>query len=892
MSYFTRIRNVFRQTKVHREIEEELADHIDYGVKAGRSRAEIERALGGLLHQRETTTDVKLAVWLDSLKSDALFGVRQLRSRPTATAAAVLSLALAIGSITAAFRLIDAVLLRPLPVASPLSLYTLAFSYVDSATGKTEENDGFSYPLFREFRRAAGDDADLMVVSGSGRVDVTYGSDDEMERAYRQQVSGTHFGILGLQPALGRLLTQADDVTPGGHPIAVLSYDYWNRRFGRDPKVIGRTFRFGTVVYEIIGVVQRGYTGTEPGSMTDFFIPAMQNAKAINEAGWSWMRIWMRPKAGANLEQLRQRLQAAMSAHRRERLKEWPADAEQKRKDEFVNTPLVVNPAAAGTSFTQRQYRQSLYILAFVVLLVLLIACANVANLLTAQAAARAKEMALRVSIGAGRGRLVQLMLVESLILAIVATVAGGLFSWWAAPVVVGMINPPDNPLRLVMPADWRVLGFSAAVALGVTVLFGLAPALRASAVKPTNALKGGDDPHSRRRLMNALVAVQVAFCFIVHFGAGLFVGTFERLSTQPTGFSSDRVLLLEADVKGSVKRPQVNWEEITSRIRETPGVEAVGYAGWALMSGNGWSSDVRFQGKLPSDSITPYFLGVSKNWLEAMRIGLIDGRDFLSGERPARLNEQKEPVDGPAIVNEAFAKKYFDGQNPVGKSFETLDRDNKPLRNVIVGYTKDARYRNMREPLRPTVYVPFDNRSDGTFVVRANSDAGMLSLALPLRKLVSSTRPEFRVSNVRTQAELVRNQTIRERLLATVSFFFAVVALVLAAVGLYGVMHYAVLQRRREIGIRMALGARAGHVARQVSADVFLMLIVGSGVGLIAGLASERYIQTLLYGVKGTDLAVLATPLITLVTATLLAALPPVMSATRTDPVTALRSE
>jgi predicted permease len=892
MSLLSRIRNVFRKDKLQREIDEELADHLDSAIADGRKREEAELALGNRLRHRESSTDIKLAAWLDSLRADTVFGLRQLRRRPTVTAAAIISLALAIGAVTSAFRLIDATLLRPLPVADPHSLFVLGYSYVDDS-GKSEDADSFSYPLFREFRDAVKDKADVMVVDYASRLDITYASDNEMEKAYRQSVSGNHFGVFGLQPALGRLLTAADDQKPGAHPVAVLSYDYWTRRFGRDPKAVGRTFREGTHLYEIIGVVQEGYTGTETGTMTDFFIPAMQNTEAINEAGWQWMRIWVRPKPGVTLAQIQQPLQASMIAHRRERTKSWPADTPKQRLEGFLNTTVMLNSAAAGVSGTQKNYRQPLLILGVVVLLVLLIACANVANLLTAQAAAREKEMALRVSIGAGRARLVQMMLVECLLLALAATAIGALFAWWSAPMVVGMINPRDNPLRLSLPADWRVLGFAAAVAFCVTILFGLAPALRASGIKPMSALKGGDDPHSRRRLMNALVAAQVAFCVIVHFVAGLFVATFERLSTQPTGFATERILLLQTNVRGegnAARRPQNVWAEIADRIRNSPGVEAASFATWPLMGGSSWSSDVRFPNRQP-DTVAPYFLGVSPGWLNAMGIQLLTGRDFRPGELPSRIDERKKPIEGPAIVNEAFAKKYFDGQNPVNGFFEKSGGDKLHVRNRIVGYVRDARYRNMREAIRPTVYVPFEERSSGTFIVRTTA-ADPTSIARPLRQLVSDGRPEFLVSNVRTQSELVRNQTIRERLLATLSVFFAIVALVLAAVGLYGVLNYAVLQRRREIGIRMALGARTSHVARHISADVFLMLILGSGIGLAAGLASERFVASLLFEVKGTDVRLLATPLLTLFAAAFLAALPPIIAATRTDPSTALRSE
>jgi len=501
--------------------------------------------------------------------------------------------------------------------------------------------------------------------------------------------------------------------------------------------------------------------------------------------------------------------------------------------------------------------------------------------------------MALRVSIGAGRLRLVQLVLAESTIIAFAATLAGGLIAWWAAPFVVGMINPPDTPARLDLPADWRVLGFAAALALLVTVLFGLAPALRASAVRPSSALKGGEDPHSRGRLMHALVAMQVAFCLLVHFVAGLFVSSFERLTDQPTGFNSDRVLVVDIGAKGS--QPHAHWDQVLERLRSTVGVESAGLARWALLSGSGWNQDVWANGQGPAQGVpNPYFHAISPGWMDTMKIAFLDGRDFRAGEKYPDV----------AIVNESFARRYFSGENPVGKSFEKMMGRAKRTRVTIVGYVRDARYSDMREPIRPTVYVPFvrvmeeggsgsiEAPARGTFVVRTANNVDPLSVASMLRAAIHETRPELRVSSMRLQAEIVRMHTLRERLLAVLSFFFAGVAMVLAGVGLYGVLDYAVIQRRKEIGIRLALGANASHIATRLTSEIALMVSLGAAAGLTLGLVSERYITKLLYHVKGTDVMILLTPIATVLTVALLAGLPPIWRAIRIDPVSTMRSE
>jgi predicted permease len=587
---------------------------------------------------------------------------------------------------------------------------------------------------------------------------------------------------------------------------------------------------------------------------------------------------------GTSVESIRARLDAISRAFERERAKGFTGMTKESI-DKFLAQTLLLEPAAAGASGLQSDYRRSLVALAVLVALVLLIACANVANLMTAQAAARAREMALRVSIGAGRWRLVQLVLVESALLASLAAAIGGLFAWWSAPFVVGRINPPDNPAHLSLPADWRVLGFGLALTALVMFLFGLAPALRASAVRPANTLKGGEDPHSRRRLMNVMIAVQVAFCFLVLFVAGLFAASFERLSDRPTGFSAARVLAL--DTVAQHAQPPVFWDQAAERLRTVPGVETVALAGWPLLGGGSWNGFISVNGA-PPGPVLAYFLSVSPGWAEAMKIPLVDGRDF----RPS------DTFPGAAIVNETFAKQFFNGESPIGKSF-SKDRT-AASRCEVVGVIRDAPYKSLREPILPVAYVPLQAVEaqgalqpirNATFIVRT-SGSNPLALASILRREVPRARPELRVSNIRTQTELVLAQTVRERLLATLALFFAAIALLLAGIGLYGVLNYSVLQRRREIGIRIAVGAQASDIARRVTAGVFAMVLTGALAGIALGMISVRSIETLLYQAKPTDPAMLALPSLAILAAALAAAVPAVIRAVRVDPVSMLRAE
>ena len=886
MSLWSRMANVLRGERLNREIDEELESHIEEAIANGRDPVKARKAFGSPMRHREESRDFRVIRWIDALRADVVFGWRQISKTKITSAAAILSLALGIGACTAAFRLIDALLLRPLPVANADRLHVIVFDGT-GPNGKMTY-DSCSYPMFRQMRSDVREQAELIAVSYADRLDLTYGSDQEMEKEYVQFVSGWMFGAFGVKPAVGRLFSADDDGKPGAHAYAVLSHDYWTRRFGKDPAAVGRTVRIGETPYQIIGVAEKRFTGTETGTSTGIFLPmAMKNPRTLESWNNFWMRTFIQLKPGVAVEPVEERLRATFHAIQEERVKTFLTLTPQ-QKELFFKEKLLVDTAAAGRSNLQRDYKRPLEILAVLVGLVLLIVCANVANLMTAQAAARAREMALRVSIGAGRWRLVQLVLVESALRAFLAAIAGGLFAWWAAPFVAGMINPPDDPARLSLPADWRVLGFVALLSAGVTLLFGLVPALRASAVKPASALKGGDNPVVRGRLMHALIAVQVAFCFLVLFVAGLFATTFDRLTHETTGFSADRVLNLETVTHQP--QPPAFWEQVEEHLREVPGVESVAMTTWPLMSGESWVGEISIGGAAPGNVLSD-LLDVSPGWMEEMKIPFLDGRDF----------RREEVYPNVAIVNQAFANQFFRGENPVGKTFEKVDSPEELSRFEIVGYVKDARSRdNLRFPIRPTVYVPFraadaagtpQMRGRGTFVVRTSSE-NPLALASLLRQEVTRARPEFYVNNIRTQAVINLARTFRERLLAVLGLFFAGVALVLGGVGVYGVLHYSVLQRKREIGIRMAVGAQAGVIVRLVSMDVFLMVAIGAVVGLALGLVSGRFIKSMFYQVKATDWMMMAFPWAMMLVTALAAAVVPVVRAVQIDPVEMLRAE
>ena len=885
MSLWSRILNAVHGERLNREIEEELQSHIEEAIASGHVADEARRTFGSILRQREASHGIRAAEWLESLLADTKFGWRQLCRNKVMSVAAVLSLALGIGSCVAAFRLIDALLWRPLPISNSSKLYVLSRKLI-GPEGRPIEDGYWATPDFKVMRDAVKDQADLIAISEADRTDITWSTDDDMEKAHVVYASGNMFPLFGLEPALGRLLAPADDRGRGLAPYAVLSWDYWNHRLGRDPHVLGRSLHIGDQTFEIIGVGPREFTGTETGTVTDIFLPLSMSGLATQDSV-RWHHVFLMLKPGVNpataLEPLRQHLSAVSRAFEADCSTCFRGET-QASIDRLLNKKLVFNPAGAGISDLQKDYRRYLGVLGLLAALVLLIACVNVANMMTAQAAARAQEMALRISIGAGRRRLVQLILIQSALLALVASVLGALFAAWSAPFVLSLVNPPDNPARLALPADWRVLLFAFGLIVLVVLLLGLLPALRASVVRPVAALKGGEDPRAPRRLMRVAIALQIAFCCLVLFLSSLFVASFQRLQNRPLGFSTDRLLLLET-VAGKGQLPVV-WNQTAEALRAVPGVNSVAISGWPLLGRIMINSDISIIGAPPSP--TPaFFLNVSPGWLPTMKIPLVSGRDFRS----------QDASPGAAIVNETFVKTFFPGQDPIGRTFER--GANQPL-NTIVGVTPDVPYHDLREPSPAVFYVPFDEIADksapsavgfASFTIHTDAK-DPLALANSLRQLIAERHNGLRVSNITTQLDLVRDQTIRERLIAMLAAFFAAVALLLAGIGLYAVLNYSVLQRRREIGIRMAIGSTRAGIVRIVTLDVFLMIALGGCTGVALGFGAARYVGSLFYQVKATDADMIALPACAILLTALVATLPAVLRALRTDPTEILRAE
>ncbi|MEX2264594.1 MAG: ABC transporter permease [Bryobacteraceae bacterium] len=829
------------------------------------------------------SVSVKLFPRLESFVQDVRFGLRQLRKNATVTAAAVLSLSLAIGACTAAFSLIDALILRPLPVNDPQRLVYLAYR----APGDARDSTTFNYPLFERMRDASRAQVQLFGMSHQPRREAVFDdSGGQAEKIYAQGISGDALPILGVKPALGRLLTASDDLKPGQHPVAVLSYDFWSRRFDRNPAVLGRWLTIREKQLQIVGVAEKGFTGVEPGIMTDLWAPNMMwDERAISEPGSTWFRIWGRLRPGATPEQARAVLQTVSTNFRRERASTRRADEPRDLVERFINTPLHLRSAANGPSGLRQRFELPLWVLAAVAVLVLLIACSNVASLLIARTAAREHEMALRISVGAGRGRLIQQVLIESSLLSIASCALGALIAVAAAPRIVSMLSTSYSLIRLDLHLDWRLLAFLAAVGSLTTFLFGLAPAFRASAVSPNDALKSGSGKHTARAgLFRPLVTAQTAFSFVVLFVAGLFLTSFAKLVQTDLGFDRNDLAIVNVDaqeLRQGGPKALAAWAQLLDRLREIPGVQSASFSGWGLFEGSRSSQSLRIPGRAV-EAFENYYLPVSPGFLETMRIRLLDGRDF---EWRDALPESPSAV----IVNQSFARRYFPGESALGKRFSYVGRGNLLVAQEIVGVAQDAKYDSIREAVPPTVYVPRLTLSGASIQVRTQLEPTALAA---LRDELPRVHPAFRMTGVTLQSTLVDNTLVQERALALLSGFFSVVAIVLVAVGLYGVLSYSVVQRTREIGIRLALGSRPSRVVGLVVSEVTLVTSIGLAVGVAGGIATSRFVTGLLYQVQPSDLWSLTTPLVCVLLACALSALVPAVRATRVDPMTALRHE
>lgn len=813
---------------------------------------------------------------LESLWRDLRLGFRLLGKDAIVSSTAVISLALAIGACTAAFSLIDALILRELPVRDPHGLV-----YLNRSGPKNNElrfSTMFSHPFFERVRQAGAPHLEAFTMSHQSlRQAILPDAGGTEEKLRTQYVSGNAFNVLGVGAALGRVLLPTDDVTPGGHPVAVVSHAFWTRRLGANPAALGQWIRLEQRPYQIVGVAEARFTGAQPGVLTDIWISNMMfQADSLPSPTWNWLQIWGRLAPHATRETVQPVVLTTLTNFEAE----LPGAAKA-RGQQTAESAIDVRDASTGVSQVRQHFERPLLALAAIVGVVLLIACSNVANLLLARGAARRREMALRASIGAGRGRLVQQVLVESSVLTLAATALGVLCATLAVPIIVGMLTTNENPVYLEAQPDWRALIFVAVLGGLTTVLFGLAPALRASAINPGEATALGNRHHTANAgVARPLLTAQIAFSLTILFVAGLLLRSFDRLLAVDLGFEPEGVVLLSVEARDRFEPDKARevGRLLLERVQSMPGVESASLSGWALF--RGWSNGNNLE--LPGGGRAQTMrLTVSPRFFRTMGTRLIDGREFEPHDSDA-----SSPIS--LIVNETFARRYFAGERAVGRRLTTTSRG-QTIAYEIIGVAADTRDGSVRREMNPYIFSPIGD-AGGTLQVRTALDAR--TMADHLRSELPRVHPSLRLVDVTVQSSLVGNTLLRERLLAVLSGFFAVLGLALAAVGLYGVASHAVVRRTREIGIRLTLGARPAAIVRSVLGRVAVAVAAGVVAGLAGGMFFARYVQTLLFEIEPHSVSSLSLPVLCLVGVALVASWFPARRATRVDPAEALRMD
>jgi predicted permease len=991
---------------IREHIARETQDNIERGMTLEEARYAAMRKFGNVTRVKEETREVWSVVWLEQLAQDIRYGLRMLAKSPGFATVAILTLALGIGANTAIFGLIDAVLLRSLPVENPKQLVLLKWgarkppsvhSYMsagDCPSNLRPDADNpsgcsFSEPVFREIAQA-NIFSGTAAFANTGRLDLTGNGSPSVING--QLVSGDFFRTMGLKAATGRLLDATDD-KPAAAPVAVLNYGYWQSAFGGSRDVIGRAIELNNVPFTIIGVAEQRFTGITPGSDYDVWLP-LSDAQRItdtmrwrdrqNDVSYWWLVIIGRLKPGTQLAQAQAPVSGlfrnemlhgavplfhsgdvsgtpspppgvpaaasgarAMSAapqgapgmsplpiQRRAvgapmqpsagntavmmAAPSGAAPASALRSSETATGPKTLStaadnpeitlvPAQSGLTGTRTRYSNPLYVLMLAVGIILLIACANVAGLMLARAAARQKEIAVRLALGAGRGRIVRQLFTESVMLSVLGGALGILFAYWGAHTIISFVssNQP-RPLGFATGVDLRVLAFTVAVSLLTGILFGVAPAFRGARVDLTPTLKEGEGSSASAArgsanwfsIGNALVMAQVALAIVVLVGAGLLVRTLANLRNVDVGFDSHNILIFGIDpTLIGYKGPQADslYRDLQGRLSETPGVKSASYSMMPLLSGGLMMTDFHWPGTPQDQESEADVLGIGPNFFETLHIPFLIGRAFTASDfKLSVANDGMSPTSAPTpvIVNHAFVEKYLEKENPLGKQFGQAEASAEGPASSgyeIVGVVRDAKYNDLRREIHAMIYMP-QRFGGATFELRTAADPQAILPAI--REVVAQVNTNLPLYDVKTESEQIDRLLFQERLVARLSGFFGLLALVLACVGLYGLLSYEVSRRTREIGIRMTLGAHQGNVLKLVLRQGIVLAIVGAALGIGVALGITRYLASMLYNLRASDPATLAGVAILLVLVALAACYIPARRATRVDPMVALRHE
>jgi predicted permease len=889
-----RLRALFRRGQADAELDEELQFHLDLAIEHGMDRGlsfrearyDALRAMQGLQQRKEECRDARGVAFIENLMRDIIYATRVLRKSPIFAATAVLSLTLGIGATTAIFQLLDAVRLQTLPVRDPQQLVEVRFQNPQLRNGAFEgAYSEMTAPLYTQIRDHA---EGLTGIFAWGTAGFAVGSGQSFQPVNGLFVSGNLFQVLGVQPYRGRLFAPGDDHRGCAATSVVLSHAFWMRRFGGRDTAVGSTLIVNNQPQVVIGVTPPEFFGMAVGEQFDVASPVCTNGLERRDS-W-WLKVMGRLKPGWTLAQATVQLEAISPGVMQEtQLTGYEPEVVRR----YLKLKLKVDPASTGSSALREDYQDPLWLLLTVSGIVLLIACANLANLLLARAGTREKEIAVRLALGASRGRMIRQLLTESLLLALAGAVLGGLLARVLSHLLLTSLNTQTNEIVLDMHFDWRVLAFTALVAGLTCILFGLAPALRATSAasgKVMNAsARGNTAGRERFGLRRILVASQVALSLVLVVGALLFIRSLNNLMTMNTGFRQDGILIAFTNFY-ALKLPPAERllfkEELLRQIRSVPGVETAAETTNVPLGGSSWTLGAEARAARGPVKSWSKFTWTSDSYFKTMEIRMLSGRDFKASDTSTSAKV--------AIVNEKFLSEIMPGTNPLGRTFRTIAEPNYPATTYeIIGVVKNTKYDSLRHDEPQIAYIPSSQHPAAgpwaSFLIHTR--AAPTALIPAVRRAVVRTNPQVNSLYFELKRQ-VRDSLLRERLIAQLTSFFGVVALLLAAIGLYGVLSYLTVRRAKEIGIRMALGSTRSRVVSMIVGEAAVLVSIGLVVGTVLALALGRLASSMLYGLRASDPLTLAAGVVVMAAIAGVASGLPALRAARVNPMFALREE
>lgn len=908
MSWLGRL---FARKRLESDLEKELRFHFESqvaqkmqsGVPESESRRLTRLEFGSIEQIKEDCRESRGTLWLEHLLQDTRFGLRQLRNSPGFTLIALLSLALGIGANTAIFTLANAILLRPLSVQNPSELVLFGDGRSQGLTFSVPGGSWqlFSYSFFHDFRRQATSYAGIAAVNSTQFASKASIAGSAYQTTHVDLVSGSYFSVLGVPAFLGRTIVESDDHAPGAGSVAVATYAWFQRHFNGDPSALGKTIRIQSHDYTLIGVARPGFSGVTVGKSTDLWIPLSMEAEmspghnGLANKFFQSLQLIGRLKPDVKPAQASAETNLLFKQIMRDYLGPQPS---QKHLDDIAHAGVELTPGSRGISPLRAEFSLPLKILMTIVALVLLIACANIANMLLARGVARTREVAVRMALGASRGRVVFQLLIESVLLSVAGAAAGLALAWKASVLLLQMATPGPDPVPLNLTPDLPVLAFTLGLTVLTALLFGCLPALRATGIEFTPALKdgrGSSAVSARGTLARSLIVGQIALSVLLLVVAGLFVRSLIHLTSIDTGFDKHNVLAFSLD-SSTANLPHHSPDEIRSvrlqeqieaRVQAIPGVQSDSFAFFTFNQGS-WSDLVLFQGvpRTPENADQVFFNNIGNGFFSTMGIPLLAGRTFTAQDT------QNSPK--VAVINESMARRFFPNGSAVGHRFAVGEIPDHPGEIEVIGVVKGAKYTALDEGSLLAAYFPCTQNPGfyGSFAVRYAPGANRREIIARVRSSIAEINPNILVDGVTGLDEQVNQSIATQSLIARLTSFFGIIAVFLACIGIYGLLSYSVARRTSELGIRLALGAQSRMLLWMVLRESLRLLVIGLAIGIPIALSSTRILKSLLYELSPLDPAAITTAIAAVVVTTLAAAWLPARRASKINPIQALRAE